>query len=95
MSLSLLNPKANGVCLRLLRMGQQAVCQLLQLEVQVQIKPRDNQKNARAQVLLHAWLAGLFLFRYPSYLTSFFSCLPNSTKMVWAGNNQIVFVNLT
>lgn len=62
MCLNLLNRKENGVYLRLLRMGRQAACQVLQLEVQVQIKSRDDEMTAtaRAQVLLHAWLAGLF-----------------------------------
>ncbi|KAG7992627.1 hypothetical protein I3843_02G136700 [Carya illinoinensis] len=57
MCLSLLNLKANGVCHHLLRMGQQAVCQLLRLELQVRIKPRDDEVAASEEFfyMLACW----------------------------------------
>ena len=55
-----LSLKASGVYHHLPRTGQLVVCQLhLLLDLLVQINHKDDQKDARAQVLLHAWLAGI------------------------------------
>lgn len=62
MCLSPLNLKENGAYLRPWRMGQQAVYQLRRrLERQGQTKPRDDKTADKAQLLLHAWIAGPFL----------------------------------
>lgn len=95
-SLSLLSLKANGVYLRLLRMGQQAVWLVLQLEVQVQIKPRDSQMTARAQVLLHAWLCWpiFYLGTFASdFFLFFLFCL--SYSKCGLRMCRVVIVNLT
>lgn len=42
MSLNLLNLKANGVCPHQLKMVQQVMSRQLQLELQAQIKPKDD-----------------------------------------------------
>lgn len=56
MSLNLLNLKANGVCPHQLKMVPQVMSQQLQLELQAQIKPKDDREVCRRTSVLNPGL---------------------------------------